>query len=352
MKRRNQSIGAAILLIVGGVTGTFFTGMLSRWGEKVAESTYEPIVKIVRFILSNGAEKGFAVFRDCPDVCPEMVFIHPGEDLMGTADSIENSGILRIWNNQKPQHRVVFGSPFLVSRFEITKRQFEFFVEDTNHYLAEYDGCAYPEDVSGKWQKRSLERNYAVPGFPQASDEPAVCVSYDDAKSYVKWLSQKTGKEYRLLSEAEWEYVARAGATETRPWGNELKAACLHANVADKEGLRYYQDWGFYHKCSDGFAYTAPVGSFQENSFGVFGTLGNVWEWVEDCFHESYRGAPIDGSAWVEEDCKIGILRGGSWYSAHRRVHYAFRRYAPIREPMEEDEGRRVTFGIRVARDL
>jgi formylglycine-generating enzyme required for sulfatase activity len=133
------------------------------------------------------------------------------------------------------------------------------------------------------------------------ADRPVVGVDWYDAQQYVAWLSKQTGKTYRLLSEAEWEYAARAGTTTAYSWGNEVKpggkamANCFDCGSAfdDKE--------------------TAPVGSFAPNAFGLNDMLGNVWEWVEDCYHDSYEQAPADGAAWTNPDCRERVSRGGSW---------------------------------------
>ena len=142
-----------------------------------------------------------------------------------------------------------------------------------------------------------------------------VCVSWDDAKAYVAWLRKKTGKGYRLPSEAEWEYAARAGTQTARYWGNNPNEACRYANVADTTTGPSGNTWTKRHECSDGFWFPAQVASFVANNFGLHDVIGNVWEWVEDCYHDSYTGAPGDGSAWTSGGCSVGrVLRGGSWY--------------------------------------
>jgi formylglycine-generating enzyme len=159
-------------------------------------------------------------------------------------------------------------------------------------------------------------------------------VSYDDAQRYVQWLSRKTGKSYRLPTEAEWEYAARAGTTTARFWGDGRDQACNFANVADltlAEALNWNKgNKNIVFQCRDGYVYTAPVGSFRPNGFGLYDMLGNVYQWTEDCYQESYIGAPTDGSAVTSGECKFRVLRGGSWTgyprflrSAHRKRGYA-----------------------------
>ncbi len=130
-------------------------------------------------------------------------------------------------------------------------------------------------------------------------DRPVINVNWDDAQVYVRWLSTMTGKEYRLLSEAEWEYAARAGTKTAFYWGDEI----------DKENANCYRCENEWSKVK-----TSPVGSFKPNPFGLFDMAGNVWQWVQDCWHEDYNGAPIDGSAWKTGDCEKRVVRGGSWY--------------------------------------
>ena len=144
-------------------------------------------------------------------------------------------------------------------------------------------------------------------------ERPAIRVSWHDANTYLGWLSRKSGKRYRFVSESEWEYAARAGTTTARFWGEDADRGCGYANVHDRTSKRENKFGGTHHECDDGYAQTAPVGSFTANEFGVHDMLGNVWEWVGDCWNDSYRGAPSDGSAWSSRNCKWRILRGGSW---------------------------------------
>ena len=169
------------------------------------------------------------------------------------------------------------------------------------------------------------------------------CVSLDDAAAYTDWLSSRTGKQYRLLSSSEWEYVARAGV-ETASDAGDDSAVCAIANLADRSATAIYHDWSV-HACADGYVYTAPVGSFQPNRFGVYDMLGNVFEWVEDCWNDSYEGAPTDGSAWLQGDCGTRVLRGASWFSMPQYGRFAFRNHF-------QRGHRGATFGFRVARVL
>jgi formylglycine-generating enzyme required for sulfatase activity len=156
-------------------------------------------------------------------------------------------------------------------------------------------------------------------------------VNWDDAKAYVAWMARKTGKTYRLLTEAEWEYAAR-GRTEPGQYpryffGDDEKDLCRYGNGADhaaKSSVPGAKDWPVA-PCNDGYAYTSPVGSFAANGFGLYDMLGNAWQWTEDCYHDSYNGAPSDGSAWTTGDCSRRVLRGGSWSSLPSRLRVADR---------------------------
>jgi sulfatase modifying factor 1 len=168
----------------------------------------------------------------------------------------------------------------------------------------------------------SIVRDWRSPGFRQTDRDPVVCVSHTDAQTYIAWLKRKTGKTYRLPSEAEWEYAARAGTTTARFWGDDPGSACRYANASDKTlatelGVSPSHVTSlveFFFQCSDGFAYTAPAGSFQPNNFGLYDMLGNAWQWSNDCWTENYSGAPSNGTAWKIGDCGWRVVRGGSCY--------------------------------------
>jgi sulfatase modifying factor 1 len=172
-----------------------------------------------------------------------------------------------------------------------------------------------------------------------------VCVSWADAQAYVRWLSRKTGKGYRLLSESEWEYAARAGTTTRRPWGDVAEAGCAHANIADATARRIVPGITLGTACDDGHAYTSPAGTYHANAFGLHDMLGNVWEWTADCWSESHVGAPADGSARMDGDCSYRVLRGGSWSNNSDGIRSAHRNGEAL--------GTRFGgYGFRVARTL
>jgi formylglycine-generating enzyme required for sulfatase activity len=255
-------------------------------------------------------------FRDCDD-CPLMVVVPAGSFTMGSTEAERKwaveQGAKQEWVDQeKPQHRVTIEQPFAVGKYEVTRDQFAAFVQATGHDASggcwEYTADGWKENASLSWRS---------PGFEQTDRDPVVCVSWDDAKAYVAWLSETTtGRRYRLPSEAEWEYAARAKTATMRPWGDDRdnRAGCAYANGADltaKDKL----GWSPTMDCRDGQVYTAPVGSYSANDFGLHDVIGNAWEWVEDCWNDSYEASerPDDGSAWTAGDCSRRVLRGGSW---------------------------------------
>lgn len=241
-------------------------------------------------------------FKDCTD-CPEMVVIPAGNFEMGSPSS--EAGRV---DAEGPLHRVNIAA-FALAKTHVTRGQFAAFVDETGYEAG--DSCYTFE--GGEWKSRQ-GRNWRNPGYGQEDSHPAVCLSWKDAKAYVEWLTRKTGKQYRLPTEAEWEYAARAGTTTARYWGESPDQACGYANVMDTTGKARVPGvtWEV-HNCSDGYAYTAPAASFKPNAFGLNDMIGNAWEWVEDCFNYDYIGAPTDGSAWRAGRCTFRVLRGGSW---------------------------------------
>lgn len=212
--------------------------------------------------LDSGAPTPGEIFKDCPD-CPELVVIPAGEFSMGsTASPIE-----------QPQRNVVIAKPFAIGRFEVT------FSEWDNCFTA--GACKYrPEDQG--WGR---------------GNRPVIDVSWDDAQTFVTWLSQKSGKRYRLPSEAEWEYSARGGTPNAYWWGTQIGS-----------GRAKCEDCG-----GDSSRTTLPVGSFRPNAFGLHDTSGNAAEWVDDCWNDSYRGAPKHAASVTTGSCRQRVLRGGSF---------------------------------------
>ena len=252
-------------------------------------------------------------FSDC-DICPQMVVVPAGTFTMGSPASEEGRR-----DYEGPQHSVTIPAPFAVGVYEAT--------------FAEWDACVRAGGCAGDAPDDE--------GWGRSS-RPVINVSWNDAQAYVSWLSLHTGADYRLLSEAEWEYVARAATRTARYWGESASDHCRFANGDDD-----------YRLCQDGYEDTAPVGSFEPNAFGLFDVLGNVSEWTQDCWDGSYgdppagyAGAPTDGSAWEPEYyCIHRALRGGSW------GHRPWRLRSADRDGFPSDFSHS-TFGFRVARTL
>ena len=277
-------------------------------------------------------------FREC-DGCPEMVVIPAGAFLMGSPQSEGDRD-----DNEGPQRRVTIGKPFALGRFELTIDQFVAFVTETG-----YDAG----NACDLWQDGSFaERpgySFRKTNFPQTGAHPAPCLSWDDAKAYLAWLSGKTGRAYRLPSEAEWEYAARAGTTGRFHFGDNEADYCRHGNGVDATALAEVpgakeKGWDAL-PCRDGHAFTAPVGSFAPNAFGLHDTHGNVFEWVQDCWNDSFKDAPIDGSAWLTGDCSIRVQRGGAWGYPRTYLRIAVR-------GRQGQAYRYINAGVRVAREI
>ena len=261
------------------------------------------------------------VFKDCPD-CPEMVVIPAGRFVMGAAPGEEESEKLtdNLRNRSQPQHGVDVGS-FSAGKFEVTRGQYRAFAEATGR--SSTDGCFV---WTGAKIEKDLSKDWRNPGYAQDDPHPVSCVSWDDAKAYTVWLSQRAGKAYRLLTEAEWEYAARAGTTTKRFWGDYGDQSCAYANGADQMTLAQLPGWKYLiANCNDRYAYTAPVGSYRANAFGLYDMLGNVSEWTDDCWNENYSGAPTDGNAWTTGTCSQRVVRGGSWIFIPRFLRSANR---------------------------
>ncbi|MGO9605899.1 MAG: SUMF1/EgtB/PvdO family nonheme iron enzyme [Candidatus Binataceae bacterium] len=238
-------------------------------------------------------------FRDC-EYCPQMRTVPAGVFTMGSPSSEP-----RRHDNEGPQHRVTIGYTFAVGKFPVTRDEYARFASESRR--------------DSRWQN---------PGFAQTGNDPVVEVNWHDAKAYVAWLSEKTGHLYRLLSESEYEYLERAGTNTAYWWGDNAKDLCSRADVSE----------------CDHFG-TVPVGSYAANAFGLYDMAGNVWEWTEDCWHNSYAKAPEDGTAWMTGACDRRVLRGGSW-NAHARS---------LRSADRDADGANVRVGdngFRVARTL
>ena len=204
---------------------------------------------------------------------------------------------------EAPLHPVTIRRPFAIGIYDVTRAEFAAFAKATG----------FASDPKCDW------RSPTVRGQPinQSESDPVVCVSWGDAKAYAAWLSSKTRHSYRLPSEAEWEYAARAGSTAARPWGPTL--------TRDKANYGADPCCGPTAEGADKWLYTSPVGAFPPNAFGLADMIGNVWQWVQDCGSEDYRGAPADGSARTDGDCTTRVARGGAWFQGPESARSAAR---------------------------
>lgn len=289
---------------------------------------------------ANGA------IRDCP-ACPVMVVVPAGTFLLGTnADARERDPD----SGESPPLPVTMSRAFAIGKYEVTLAEFRAFVTATQYAPA--GDCRIAS--GGAWT-RLPDRSWTSPGFPkpQADDEPVVCVSWDDAKAYTDWLTKVTGRVYRLPSETEWEYAARGGTATPRYFGDRdsdeesvLSVACDYANVYDASAVTELSFPYPSARCSDGHAYTAPAGSYKPNAFDLYDMIGNVREWLHDCYTASYLGRPPDGRAWEwAGGCELRGVRGGSWATRPADNRAAARGAGP-------QSLRQSDLGFRVVREL
>lgn len=255
------------------------------------------------------------VFKDCKH-CPEMVVLPTGTFKMGTPDDEVGRQ-----PDEGPIHDVTFVKPVAISRFQVLAGEWDRFIRENGYKMPDGDDRPGRKCTAGK------------PSYPITAKHPAVCMDFAEANAYVAWLSKKTGKHYRLVSESLREYAARGGTSGPFPFPfdeGEKYGIAKHANT---------------YGPADGYSYTSPAGSYAPNAFGVYDMHGNVYEWVEDCEHDSYVGAPSDGSAWLTGQCEVRQIRGNDWGEAPIFSRSGNRNslYSNVRGDW---------LGLRVARDL
>jgi formylglycine-generating enzyme required for sulfatase activity len=241
-----------------------------------------------------------------------------------------------------PQHRVTIGYALAMGKYDVTRSEYAEFVAETQR--PDPADCQ-TLNTSGRWGT-TAGANWHNPGFAQTGRDPVVCVSWEDATAYAAWLSQKTGHTYRLPSEAEFEYAARAGTTTPRYAGATAAELCRYYNLGDLDySAAHPQDTEIDNACHDGYGYTSPVGSFPPNPFGLYDMLGNVLEWMEDCWNPNYNGAPADGSAQLSGTCSARAWRGGCWLDDGKYIRAAYRNAG-------SDGDRYTHAGFRVVRTM
>jgi formylglycine-generating enzyme required for sulfatase activity len=271
-------------------------------------------------------------FRECAG-CPEMVVVPPGAFTMGSPETE-----LGRMDSETPQHVVRIARPFAVGKTHVTVDEFAAFIAETGH--AASARCNTGRAQTGSWLS---------PGFVQDGAHPAVCIDWADAKAYVDWLATRTGEPYRLPTEAEWEYASRGRTVPgayPRLWsGPDESTLCSYGNGMDlrARGILWRGLQLGIMPCNDGYLYTAPAGHYAPNAFGLYDMFGNARQWTADCWHTSYAGAPLDGTAWASPGPCAHVIRGGAWSTIMRELRSASR-YA----------GQAVdnTYGFRVARTL
>ena len=320
-QRLQAAVGVLMLGTIASLLGVIFKDEISNlWFEQTTLRRYIA-TNFTPYVRTPAAERTLRpgdTFQECAKDCPEMVVIPPGEFWMGS-----RYGEGAPDGSEYPRHKVKIDKPFAVGKFEVT--------------WDEWEACVAMRGCDGRPTNDG--------GYGKGR-QPLIDVSWGQAKAYVAWLSRITGnKPYRLLTEAEWEYAAR-GVTSADaphppyPWGD--KTSHEYANYGTDSIERGGKSEG-----RDKWIYTAPVGQFPPNAFGLYDMYGNVWEWVEDPWHVDYRGTPpTDGSAWTEGgDAKLGVARGGSWFDSADWLRSAFRYWWP-------SGSRNVNLGLRVGRTL
>jgi formylglycine-generating enzyme required for sulfatase activity len=283
-------------LVAAGLAGLALAGVTGAAGDAVAQ----------------GRATG-QVFRDCSDICPEMVVAPSGAFMMGTPSGSGGGAI-----DERPQRRVTFARPFAVGRFEVTFAEWEACVKEGGCPRATHPVSDGPGHDEGWGRGR----------------QPVVNVRWSDADAYARWLSARTGQRYRLLSEAEWEYVARAGSSTLYATGDVITG-----------GDANYMPHSPFVSDTD-HSRAIPVGSYAPNAFGVYDMHGNVLEWVQDCY-APYDDAPVDGRAVTDGDCSQRVLRGGGWRGDASSLRSAARFRFQFLADLPND-----SVGFRIARDL
>ncbi|MDE1962139.1 MAG: formylglycine-generating enzyme family protein, partial [Xanthomonadaceae bacterium] len=284
-------------------------------------------------------------FLDRHGSAPPLVVIPTGSFMMGAPADEQGARA-----DEEPQRLVKIDTGFALGRDDVSVGEFRVFVDDSGYATdAEKAGASsvYDEDSGRIIDRRGITWRDDYLGHAAADDLPVIHVSWNDAIAYTQWLSARTGKHYRLPSEAEFEYALRAGSTTRYPWGDGNPPRVIDNFTGDGDRSPHLKrSWAkAFRHYDDGYWGPAPIGKFPPNAFGLIDMDGNVSEWVADCWHDNYTRAPADSSAWMNPGCAEHVIRGGSWGSAPNQVRSAYRLSAP-------SDTRSARVGIRVARDL
>lgn len=351
MGRINQSIQAHVVLANLALDGLRIEPAQDYYLKaKALLPTHEQVIALAKRIddvKHYGRYRPHQVFSDAwpmSSPAPEMVVIPYGQYEMGAPDSLASTRAAEI-----PRHTVIFKRGFAIARNEVTIGQFRQFIESSGYQTrASKRGMSmvYDEKGGSMTEREGVDWRHDHLGRPAKDEMPVVHVNLNDAQTYAAWLSEKTGATYRLPSEAEFEYVLRAGNDKTFPWGDQspVKIVANLAGAGDKSTQS--RSWGNAIPGYRDFHWgAAPVRSFPRGSWGTFDMSGNVEEWVQDCWHDSYQRAPVNGSAWVNPGCKMGVTRGASWASSLDEARASFR----MASLMKSHNART---GFRVVREL
>ena len=299
----------------------------------------------------SGKAPAPAVFRDAlksGGEGPQMVVLPTGSFRMGSP-----SGETGRESDDGPVRTVTIGKHIAMGRYEVTVGEFRRFVTasgyrtEAERNVGGSQGCRTLENTTRNTWDWTPGRFWLNLEYTVEEDQPVVCVSWHDARRYIKWLNEETGGGYRLPSESEWEYAVRAGSVSRYHFGDDESELCRYGNVADTTRLPNGNVWTNKANCSDGAVYPTAVGSYRPNPFGLYDLHGNVREWVADCYVDSYAGAPIDGSArrsGCGSDVRA-VVRGGSWSNSPRGLRSAYRGWS---SPSYRDN----ILGFRLVQDL
>ena len=320
---RGVWIAAAAVLVLAVAAGAWY--MKGRHAATTAAA-------VAQAAAQPAAPAPGTLLRDCTG-CPEMVVVSKGEFAQGATGNAAEK-------DELPRHKVSIGADFAVGRLEVTIAQFREFVNASGYTFGGDAACG------PRRKGATSDRSWKDPGFVQRDDEPVVCVNWFDATAYAAWLTKVTGHHYRLLSESEWEYAARAGNDGLVPWGDDPAKACDYANIGDASYVARTGSKLAAAKCDDQSAFTA-AGSpeLRKNAFGLHDMLGNAAEWTADCASADYTNAPANGSAVDSATCQARVYRGGAFNYPVSEVRYSRREMLPPGE-------RKPFIGLRVARDL
>ena len=263
-----------------------------------------------------------------------MVSIAAGIFVMGDDNSVRL--------DERPAHQVTVPA-FAAGRTEVTRAQYAIFAKETGRGAT--GPCSTDPDRDGRWESVA-DASWVDHKFPTSDANPVSCINWSDAKAYTLWLTEKTGKRYRLLSEAEFEYVLRGNTKTQFWWGDDPDQMCQYANGHDQRTSKLVPSWTGGAACDDGHDVLAPVASYPPNAFGLYDLAGNAWEWTADCYVPSYQVQPRDGSAFGRDDCNWVSTRGGSWAKGMSDLRSAQRNWRI------QAAQRGADVGFRVARDL